>query len=321
MRHGEESLLTASWVSQLNQAKSFRYGLVLMNSIALSSVIQGQISRFCASLCPPCLNTSDGMPSDPGVFPLDICWMTFKVSARFGGSGSCSCIRSCGVSLMATSLTSNGLFRRLLKCSVQRFKMSSRSVSRVHPSAAIKWIRPPSFGPYIALRFSKKRLTSLWSAASWSSMALSIHHLFFILKLHGLVHPPPVLHLEAPWPCPSTTCSSFWSSMALSIHHLFFLLKLHGLVHPPPVLPLEAPWPCPSTTCSSSWSSMALSIHHLFFILKLHGLVHPPPVLHLSKFRIDTNKNTMQLIKNKFKKENRKQIERMRSITVMQKDA
>ena len=83
---------------------------------------------------PAVLNISAGMLSFPGDFPELFDLIAFWISSRVGGV-SRSSIGGCCVIWCSTSLsTVDGLFRRELKCSVQRLRSPSWSLIRVLPS-------------------------------------------------------------------------------------------------------------------------------------------------------------------------------------------
>ena len=138
-----ESRVMPLWLEQSAFSPLFLYILYRVIMIALrrsggSVSCSQQLMKNSWSLewreGPPLIQTSGGMPSAPGALPDFSNLMICVVSRSVGGSSSSFFTGSCGIESISASWTMCLALKRLWKCSDQRSRMESLSVSKTFPS-------------------------------------------------------------------------------------------------------------------------------------------------------------------------------------------
>ena len=147
---------------------------------------------------PAALYNLAGIPSFPGA-PLEfIWWMAFLISMTDGWWSNSSTVVCWGICSRAVALTDEGLFSKLLKCSVHCSLNASWCLISIDPSADSKGVSPDYVGPYTAFRALKNCWELFESVYFCTSSALLPHQWSFIL--HSPFWACPLRYLNfLPW--------------------------------------------------------------------------------------------------------------------------
>ena len=246
--------LIPRWLSQDDQSPLFLYRWIMLVSRrcwgrwSCSQNSWNSFVRCSRRWCPPALIISMGIPSGLGALPAWICPTALVVSSMLGGVSSSKMIGLRCTDSIVSSVTCEGWFNRLEKCSVHCLRMSYLSVRRT-PSElrtrAVGFLRGPKrdFRP------------------DYSTLILFLSSFPCISKLFG---PPWILHLTRTSP---HLCSQlfklgvFWSwilvTQPCSMCRMLLLYELKyflvTLIEPVLVFPLSEP------KCRFSWREYCIS--------------------------------------------------------------